>query len=68
MSRCKVVITEDKEFKSFVDRMLTNANTSIMVGTSSWKQQFNEAITIEEGWSDKQKETVEYKHKHTSDY
>lgn len=48
MSRCKVVITEDKEFKSFVDRMLTNANTSIMVGTSSWKQQFNEAITIEE--------------------
>ncbi|ETN82216.1 Calx-beta domain protein [Necator americanus] len=49
LSRCKVVITEDKEFKSFVDRMLTNANTSIMVGTSSWKQQFNEAITIEEG-------------------
>ncbi|KAK6042439.1 Calx-beta domain protein, partial [Cooperia oncophora] len=46
---CKVVITEDKEFKNFVDRMLTNANTSIMVGTSSWKQQFNEAITIEEG-------------------
>ncbi|KAK5966618.1 hypothetical protein GCK32_017389, partial [Trichostrongylus colubriformis] len=49
MSRCKVVITEDKEFKNFVDRMLTNANTSIMVGTSSWKQQFNEAVTIEEG-------------------
>ncbi|EYC30998.1 hypothetical protein Y032_0004g1895 [Ancylostoma ceylanicum] len=48
LSRCKVVITEDKEFKSFVDRMLTNANTSIMVGTSSWKQQFNEAITVEE--------------------
>ncbi|PIO69550.1 Calx-beta domain protein [Teladorsagia circumcincta] len=48
LSRCKVVITEDKEFKNFVDRMLTNANTSIMVGTSSWKQQFNEAITIEE--------------------
>ncbi|XGW04669.1 hypothetical protein V3C99_015670 [Haemonchus contortus] len=48
LSRCKVVITEDKEFKNFVDRMLTNANTSIMVGTSSWKQQFNEAVTIEE--------------------
>ncbi|CAI4223354.1 unnamed protein product [Auanema sp. JU1783] len=47
MSRCKVVITEDKEFKNFVDRMLTNANTSIMVGTSSWKQQFQEALTYE---------------------
>ncbi|VDM77676.1 unnamed protein product, partial [Strongylus vulgaris] len=48
LGRCKVVITEDKEFKNFVDRMLTNANTSIMVGTSSWKQQFNEALTLEE--------------------
>ncbi|KJH50617.1 Calx-beta domain protein [Dictyocaulus viviparus] len=47
MSRCKVIITEDKEFKNFVDRMLTNANTSLMVGTSSWKQQFNEAVTFE---------------------
>ncbi|VDM60633.1 unnamed protein product [Angiostrongylus costaricensis] len=44
--RCKVVITEDKDFKNFINRMLVNANTSIMIGTSSWKQQFNEAITI----------------------
>uniref|UniRef100_A0A158P9X3 Sodium/calcium exchanger 1 n=1 Tax=Angiostrongylus cantonensis TaxID=6313 RepID=A0A158P9X3_ANGCA len=50
LHRCKVVITEDKEFKNFVNRMLANANASIMVGTSSWKQQFNEAITIEGGW------------------
>uniref|UniRef100_A0A8R1DGN3 Calx-beta domain-containing protein n=1 Tax=Caenorhabditis japonica TaxID=281687 RepID=A0A8R1DGN3_CAEJA len=46
-SRCKVVITEDRDFKNFVDKVLVTANTSIMVGTSSWKQQFTEALTLE---------------------
>ncbi|CAB3396772.1 unnamed protein product [Caenorhabditis bovis] len=46
-SKCKVVITEDREFKSFVDKWVVNANTSLMVGTSSWKQQFQEALTLE---------------------
>ncbi|CAD6193813.1 unnamed protein product [Caenorhabditis auriculariae] len=49
LARCKVVITEDKEFKNFVDKMLVTANTSIMVGTSSWRQQFDEAFTLEAG-------------------
>ncbi|GMS79921.1 hypothetical protein PENTCL1PPCAC_2096 [Pristionchus entomophagus] len=48
IKRCKVIITEDKEFKSFVDKMLVNANTSLMVGTSSWKQQFEEAFNMDE--------------------
>uniref|UniRef100_A0A1I8A5K8 Sodium/calcium exchanger 3 n=1 Tax=Steinernema glaseri TaxID=37863 RepID=A0A1I8A5K8_9BILA len=47
-SRCKVVITEDREFKNFVDKMLANANTSLMVGSSSWKQQFVEAFEVED--------------------
>lgn len=58
--RCKIVITEDKEFKvslwvlhlplqGFMDRLVANANTSIMVGTSNWKQQFIEALTVEAG-------------------
>jgi len=46
--RCKVQITEDYEFKSFVDKMLINANTTFMVGTSSWKQQFIDAMTVED--------------------
>lgn len=46
--RVRVTITEDKEFKNFVDKLITNANTSLMVGTSSWKQQFKEAIKIED--------------------
>ncbi|GMT10142.1 hypothetical protein PFISCL1PPCAC_1439, partial [Pristionchus fissidentatus] len=48
IKRCKVIITEDKEFKSFMDKMLVNANTSLMVGTSSWKQQFEEAFNMDE--------------------
>ncbi|VDM47119.1 unnamed protein product [Toxocara canis] len=47
--RCKIVITEDHEFKNFVDKIVTSANTSIMVGTHSWKQQFKEAVEIENG-------------------
>jgi hypothetical protein len=35
-------------FQSFVDKLLTNANTSLMVGTSSWKQQFLDATTVED--------------------
>uniref|UniRef100_A0A915A8H3 Calx-beta domain-containing protein n=1 Tax=Parascaris univalens TaxID=6257 RepID=A0A915A8H3_PARUN len=45
--RCKIVITEDHEFKNFIDKIVTSANTSIMVGTHSWKQQFKEAIEFE---------------------
>uniref|UniRef100_A0A0N4ZP61 Sodium/calcium exchanger 1 n=1 Tax=Parastrongyloides trichosuri TaxID=131310 RepID=A0A0N4ZP61_PARTI len=52
ITRCKIVITEDKEFKSFVDKMITSANTSILVGTSSWKQQFSEIFEIEDANGD----------------
>ncbi|KAL3115582.1 hypothetical protein niasHT_014259 [Heterodera trifolii] len=47
-SRCKILITEDKEFKNFVDKMVTNANVGFLVGTHSWKQQFAEALTVED--------------------
>lgn len=61
-TRCKVVIIEDKEFKvsfifnitlnldfqGFVDKIVANANISLMVGTSSWKQQFAEALEVED--------------------
>ncbi|KAF7629969.1 hypothetical protein Mgra_00009042 [Meloidogyne graminicola] len=47
-NRCKIVITEDKEFKNFIDKMITNANVGILVGTHSWRQQFIEALTVED--------------------
>ncbi|KAL7079277.1 hypothetical protein ACQ4LE_001318 [Meloidogyne hapla] len=46
--RCKIVITEDKEFKNFIDKMIANANVGILVGTHSWRQQFIEALTVED--------------------
>ena len=46
--RCKIVITEDKEFKNFIDKMIANANVGILVGTHSWRQQFVEALTVED--------------------
>ncbi|KAH7716619.1 Protein NCX-1 b [Aphelenchoides avenae] len=44
-ARCKIVITEDDELKSFVDKVIASANAGIMVGTSSWRQQFQEALS-----------------------
>lgn len=32
-----------------VDKLISKANTSIMMGTSSWKEQFIEAITVSAG-------------------
>merc|ERR1712218_649319 len=42
-------IRESKEFKSSVDRMMQKGNASLMVGASSWKDQFVEAFTVQAG-------------------
>lgn len=44
--RCTVRIKESKEFKNTVDKLFQRANISLMIGTSSWKEQFIEAITV----------------------
>ncbi|XP_070378306.1 sodium/calcium exchanger 3 isoform X4 [Dermacentor albipictus] len=44
--RCTVRIKESKEFKNTVDKLFQRANISLMIGTSSWKEQFVEAITV----------------------
>lgn len=36
-------------FQNTVDKLVQRANASIMVGTSSWKEQFIEAITVSGG-------------------
>ncbi|XP_071079803.1 sodium/calcium exchanger 3-like isoform X1 [Haliotis cracherodii] len=41
-----VTIKESLEFKSVVDKLLKKANVSLVVGTSSWREQFSEAITV----------------------
>ncbi|CAE1255973.1 SLC8A [Acanthosepion pharaonis] len=44
-----VHIIESTEFKSVVDKLLKKANLSLVVGTSSWREQFIEAITVNAG-------------------
>jgi hypothetical protein len=38
-------------FQNSVDRMLKRGNASMMVGASSWKEQFVEAFTVQAGQS-----------------
>ncbi|KAK6753707.1 hypothetical protein RB195_012974 [Necator americanus] len=45
-SKCQITIKESKEFQGIVDRMIKNANTKLMLGTSSWREQFIDALTV----------------------
>merc|ERR1711970_577966 len=46
-TRIQIRIRESKEFKSSVDKMMAKANNSMMVGSSSWLDQFGEAFTVQ---------------------
>jgi len=52
ITKISIRIRESKEFKSSVDRMLQRGNASMMVGASSWKDQFLEAFTVQAGDDD----------------
>uniref|UniRef100_A0A7E4W9A8 Sodium/calcium exchanger 1 n=2 Tax=Panagrellus redivivus TaxID=6233 RepID=A0A7E4W9A8_PANRE len=52
----QITIKESKEFQSVVDRMLKTANTSLMLGTSSWREQFVDALTVGAGDDDDDEE------------
>ena len=41
-----------KPFQGIVDRMIKNANTRIMLGTHSWREQFMEALVVSAGDDD----------------
>ncbi|CAK9808867.1 Sodium/calcium exchanger 1 [Anthophora plagiata] len=47
--RAQIRIKESKEFKNTVDKLVQRANASILLGTSSWKEQFTEALTVSGG-------------------
>lgn len=46
ISKIEVVIVESKEFKNTVDKLLAKANLALVVGTSSWREQFKDALTV----------------------
>jgi len=66
-TRCQIRIKESKEFKNTVDKLVQRANASLVVGSSSWKEQFIEAITVsasdddeEEGGEEKMPSCTDY--------
>jgi len=46
-TRIQIRIKESKEFKGAVDKMMQKANNSMLVGSSSWLDQFSEAFTVQ---------------------
>merc|ERR1712128_145754 len=46
-TRIQIRIRESKEFKGAVDKMMQKANNSMLVGSSSWLDQFAEAFTVQ---------------------
>ncbi|XP_035894725.1 sodium/calcium exchanger 3 isoform X1 [Anopheles stephensi] len=57
--RAQLRIKESKEFKNTVDKLVQRANASILIGTSSWKEQFVEALTVSAGDDDGENEGEE---------
>ncbi|XP_045175491.1 sodium/calcium exchanger 1-like isoform X1 [Mercenaria mercenaria] len=66
LTKIQISIKESQEFKSVVDKLLKKANVSLVVGTSSWREQFIEAITVSPG--DEDEEESEEKLPSCSDY
>ncbi|XP_012219487.2 sodium/calcium exchanger Calx isoform X1 [Linepithema humile] len=54
VTRAQIRIKESKEFKNTVDKLVQRANASIILGTSSWKEQFTDALTVSGGDEDEE--------------
>merc|ERR1719397_1587967 len=51
-TKLQIRIRESKEFKSSVDKLMAKTNNSLMVGTSSWLEQFTSAFEVQAGEDD----------------
>ncbi|XP_074037484.1 sodium/calcium exchanger 3 isoform X2 [Leptinotarsa decemlineata] len=63
INRAQIRIKESKEFKNTVDKLVQRANASLLIGTSSWKEQFIEAVTVsasEDAPDDKEPSGLDY--------
>ncbi|XP_045593303.2 sodium/calcium exchanger 1 isoform X14 [Procambarus clarkii] len=70
-TRTQIRVKENKEYRNMVDKLVKKANASMLVGSSSWKEQFTEAITVqagEEGDDDEDEEGGEEKLPSCMDY
>ncbi|XP_028659976.2 sodium/calcium exchanger 1-like isoform X1 [Erpetoichthys calabaricus] len=53
-TRMEVVIEESYEFKSTVDKLIKKTNLALVVGSSSWREQFVSAVTVSAGDDDEE--------------
>merc|ERR1719493_189469 len=58
-TRIQIRIRGSKEFKNSVDKMMQKANNSMVVGSSSWLDQFSEAFTVQAEDDDDEEEGEE---------
>jgi solute carrier family 8 (sodium/calcium exchanger) len=49
VKKIEIQIKESKVIKGIVDKLLISNASSILVGTSSWKEQFTEALKVNAG-------------------
>ncbi|XP_071752529.1 solute carrier family 8 member 4b isoform X7 [Centroberyx gerrardi] len=53
-TQVEVVIEESYEFKSTVDKLIKKTNLALVVGSSSWREQFVSAVTVSAGDDDEE--------------
>merc|ERR1719381_364609 len=58
-SKIQIRIKESKEFKNSVDKIMQKANNSMMVGSSSWLEQFTDAFVVQAADEDEEEEEGE---------
>merc|ERR1712038_2181704 len=58
-TKLQIRIRESKEFKSSVDKLMAKTNNSLMVGSSSWLEQFTSAFEVQADDDDEEGEDGE---------
>ncbi|XP_053297519.1 solute carrier family 8 member 4a isoform X8 [Pleuronectes platessa] len=58
-TKLEVVIEESYEFKSTVDKLIKKTNLALVVGSSSWREQFVSAVTVSAAGNDDEEESGE---------
>ncbi|XP_048884980.1 sodium/calcium exchanger 1-like isoform X1 [Brienomyrus brachyistius] len=53
-TRLEIVIEESYEFKNTVDKLIKKTNLALVVGSSSWREQFVSAVTVSAGDDDEE--------------
>ncbi|KAM4722342.1 sodium/calcium exchanger 1-like [Rhinophrynus dorsalis] len=57
--KMEIIIEESYEFKSTVDKLIKKANLALVVGSSSWREQFVSAVTVSAGDDDDEESSEE---------